>query len=77
MAYYLHRGDEKKALEHMKLFSQKDNVQYWVILFLGDDPCMVQFKENPEFRKYLNDTKARFWKMHDELKTVLEEKDLL
>lgn len=77
MAYYLHRGDQKKALEHMKLFSQKDNVQYWIILFLEDDPITESIKDNPEFRKYLNETKSRFWTMHDELKTVLEEKELL
>ena len=40
-AYYTYRKDRKAALEHMKLFSKEDNVQYWIILFLEDDPLCV------------------------------------
>ncbi|HTJ53314.1 MAG TPA: helix-turn-helix domain-containing protein [Cyclobacteriaceae bacterium] len=76
-AYYAYRGDQKKAIEHMKLFSKEDNVQYWIILFLEDDPTMETIKDNPEFKKYLGETKSRFWKMHDALKTILDEKGLL
>jgi TolB-like protein/AraC-like DNA-binding protein/Tfp pilus assembly protein PilF len=76
-AYYAYRGDQKKAIEHMKLFSKEDNVQYWIILFLEDDPTMETIKDNPEFKKYLGETKSRFWKMHDVLKTTLDEKGLL
>jgi tetratricopeptide (TPR) repeat protein len=76
-AYYAYRGDQKKAIEYMKLFSKEDNVQYWIILFLEDDPTMETIKDNPEFKKYLGETKSRFWKMHDALKTILDEKGLL
>ncbi|GHN00542.1 hypothetical protein WSM22_20310 [Cytophagales bacterium WSM2-2] len=76
-AYYTYVGDQKNAIEHMKLFSQEDNVQYWIILFLEGDPMMDQIINNPEFKKYFNDTKLRFWKMHDALKKGLEEKRLI
>ena len=75
--YYTYLGDQKKAIEYMKLFSTEDNVQYWIILFLEADPMMEPIKDNPDFRKYFSETKSRFWKMHDALKTTLEEKGLL
>ena len=76
-AYYAYRGDQKKAIEYMKLFSKEDNVQYWIIAFLETDPIMDPIKNNPEFKKYLDETKSRFWKTHDGLKAVLDEKGLL
>jgi tetratricopeptide (TPR) repeat protein len=76
--YYTYRGDQKKAIEHMRLFSQEDNVQYWVIAFLESDPIMgPPIKSNPEFRKYVDAAKARFWKTHDALKIILIENGLL
>lgn len=76
-AYYTYIGKQKEAIEHMKLFSEEDNVQYWIILFLEEDPVMVSIKDNVEFKKYLNVTKSKFWATHEELKTTLGEKGLL
>lgn len=75
--YYTYLGDQSRAVEHMKLFAKEDNVQYWVILFLEDDPSMESIIDNPEFIKYFNDAKNRFWTMHKALKRVLEEKGLI
>jgi hypothetical protein len=61
----------------MKLFSKEDNVQYWIILFMEEDPSLQPIIKNAEFQKYLKETKARFWKMHEALKTFLDDKGLL
>jgi hypothetical protein len=76
-AYYSYRGDQKRAVEHMKLFSKEDNVQFWIIAFLEADPMMESIKNNPEFKKYFEETKSRFWKKHDALKAILNSKGLL
>lgn len=76
-AYYAQIGEHKKAVEHMKLFSKQDNVQYWIILFMEEDPGIEPIKNNPEFQKYLKETKERFWKMHHALKATLDDKGLL
>jgi TolB-like protein/AraC-like DNA-binding protein/Tfp pilus assembly protein PilF len=76
-SYYSYRGDLKKALECMKLFSKEDDVQYWIILFLESDPTMEPLKDNPQFKEYFKEAASRFWKEHDRLKTVLEENGLL
>ena len=67
----------EKAVEHMKLFSKEDNVQYWIIRFFESDPMLSAFDNNPEFKKYSKDTKDRFWRMHETLKAKLEEEGLL
>ncbi|MCI0751367.1 MAG: hypothetical protein L0Y35_05980, partial [Flammeovirgaceae bacterium] len=51
-AYYTYTGNQQKAIEHMKLFSKEDNVQYWIILFLESDPLMEKIANNPEFKKH-------------------------
>lgn len=76
-AYYTYIGEHEKAVEYMKLFSKQDNVQYWIILFMEEDPGIEPIKNNPEFQKSLKETKARFWKMHKTLKTILSDKGLL
>ncbi|WP_246011922.1 helix-turn-helix domain-containing protein [Chryseotalea sanaruensis] len=76
-AYYTYIGNQNEAIQHMQLFSKEDNVQYWIILFLEEDPLMVTIKDNTEFKKYLNITKSKFWKSHEALKTTLGDKGLL
>jgi TolB-like protein/AraC-like DNA-binding protein/Tfp pilus assembly protein PilF len=76
-AYYLYRGDTAKCIEHMKLFSKQDNVQYWIFLFLEKDPLMKRITGNAEFKKYFDIAKGRFWKEHDALKATLDERGLL
>jgi TolB-like protein/AraC-like DNA-binding protein/Tfp pilus assembly protein PilF len=76
-AYYTYLGDQPKAIEHMKLFAKEGNVQYWIILFLEEDPILSRIKDNSEFRKHFNEAKSRFWKTHDALKLILDQNRLL
>lgn len=76
-AYYTYVGRQKEAIEHMKLFSKEDNVQYWIILFMEEDPLMISITGNPEFKKYFEITKSKFWKSHEELRETLDEQGLL
>jgi TolB-like protein/AraC-like DNA-binding protein len=73
--YYAHLGDTKKSLEHLKLFSKEDNFVYWALL-LKDDPIVEPMKDNPEFKKVVNDIETNFWKRHEQTKKMLEEKEL-
>ncbi|MGC4022335.1 MAG: helix-turn-helix domain-containing protein [Cyclobacteriaceae bacterium] len=75
--YYAYLGDSKKSAEYMKLFSKEDNVQFWIIAFLESDPIMESVKNNPEFKKYFDESKSRFWKSHDALKKILDANELL
>ena len=75
--YYSYKGDTQKALEHLKLFSQQDNYQYWTILFLEMDPLVDNIKELPEFQQLMDAIEKKFWEKHEKIKGSLEGKRLL
>lgn len=75
--YYSYMADKKKAVEHLKLFSQEDNYFYWLTIFLRIDPLFDNIKDLPEFEEILNDIESKFWNYHKQIKTSLEEKELL
>ena len=74
--YYSYTRDAEKAIGHMKMFSKKDNYQYWVLLF-GDDPTIEPIKDLPEFKNIMRDLETKFWANHKKIKASLEEKGLL
>jgi hypothetical protein len=74
---YCKNGDSVKALKHLKLFAQEDNIQYWLILFINKAPDMTSIERSPEFQKVLAEIERKFWANHEKLKLTLEEKELL
>ncbi|MBX2895313.1 MAG: helix-turn-helix domain-containing protein [Cyclobacteriaceae bacterium] len=75
--YYCQMNDRVKALEHMRLFTQEDNIQYWVILFMDKGPELTETEASPEFKKLLKEVERKFWANHEKLKGKLEEEGLL
>jgi TolB-like protein/AraC-like DNA-binding protein/tetratricopeptide (TPR) repeat protein len=77
-AYYDYMGDTRKAIEHLKRFSKQDNIQYWIILFIRQEPVPGKgLNREPECKKLLDEIEAKFWANHKKLKLTLEEKGLL
>ncbi|GET26010.1 helix-turn-helix domain-containing protein [Prolixibacter sp. NT017] len=74
---YAYEGKNDKAIEQLKVFATQDNYQYWILLFLGKDPLLKPLKNNAEFRRTIQKIKNRFWKKHDHLKKILENKGLV
>ena len=75
--YYCQMNDSAKALEHMRLFTQEDNIQYWVILFMDKGPELSETEASPEFKALLKEVERKFWANHEKLKLKLEEQGLL
>lgn len=75
-AYFMHIGDNTKAIEQLKLFAKEDNYLYWVLL-LKDDPDADKIKSDPEFQKVVGEIESRFWNNHKKVKQMLEEKSLI
>lgn len=71
--YYTHSGKPEKALEYFRLFTQEDNIQYWVILFLNDDPILDDIKDQPEIRQVLAEINRKFWRTNEKIKSQLTE----
>ena len=76
-AVYSLKGDTKKAIEQMKLFSTQKNIAYFRIRNLKDDPVFDNIRELPEFHTILSEIETRFWENHKRIKTSLEKKGLL
>ncbi|WKZ59875.1 MAG: helix-turn-helix domain-containing protein [Cyclobacteriaceae bacterium] len=77
VAWYCEENNRDKALEHLKLFTQEDNIQYWIILFLNKAPDKTPIERSAEFQKLSRDIEKKFWANHEKLKEKLEEQGLL
>ncbi|SNR75639.1 helix-turn-helix domain-containing protein [Lutibacter flavus] len=75
--YYAYKNDQKKSIEHLKLFAKEDNFQYWVLLFFKMEPLIDNIKDLPEFNEVYNTLETKFWENHKSIRKSLEEKDLL
>lgn len=74
--YYAYLGDRNKTIAHLQLFAKEENYQYWILLF-EKDPLVSPFKNDPAFKKVMQEIKDKFWNQHKEIRTSLEEKGLL
>jgi len=75
--YYCQMNNTTKAIEHMRLFTQEDNIQYWIILFMDKGPELTETEASPEFKALLKEVERKFWANHEKLKGKLEEQGLL
>ena len=75
--YYCQINNRAKALEHLRLFTKEDNIQYWVILFMDKGPELTETESSPEFKELLKEVERKFWANHKILKLKLQEQGLL
>ena len=75
--YYAYMEDFDKALEYLKLFEKEDNILFWVVLFLPEDPIIDKFKHNPEFKRIWAEIDRKFWDNNSKIRRKLEEEELL
>ncbi len=76
-SYYSYKGNVEKAIEHLKLFSEQEHYHYWTVIFIPVDPLFDNLKDLPEFKSIFNDLEANFWDWHKQIKSSLEEKELI
>lgn len=76
-AFFSYQGDEKRAIEHLRLFANEEHYWYWVVIFIPIDPLFDPLKDQSEFRKIMNNMKSKFWKYHEEMKISLKAKELI
>ena len=74
---YIHEGKYDAAIEQLKIFATQDNYQYWILLFIEEDPVMKPLKSHPEYEAVIRKIRERFWENQAILKKSLEEKGLI
>jgi tetratricopeptide (TPR) repeat protein len=76
-AYYATIGNIEEAMKYFKAFSENDNYQYWIVLFLEKDPILLQMKNHPDFARTVMKIKGKFWDHHKQIRVMLEEEGII
>jgi len=74
---YIYEKNYDEAIAELQKFSYEDNFQFWLVLFIEKDPLMKQLSSHPKYESTVNKIKDKFWKNHEETKTMLENNGLL
>lgn len=74
---YLYEGDKDAAIEQYQLFAQNGEFQYWMVLFMEQDPLMNDLSTHPKYKETIRMIFDKFEENHQEVKKMLEENDLL
>jgi TolB-like protein/AraC-like DNA-binding protein len=73
---YLYEGNKDKAIEQFQRFSVNREFQYWMVLFMEEDPLFKTLSDHPKYDATLQKIKDQFWGNHAEVKKMLEESSL-
>ena len=71
-SYYAATGQRDKAVKYLKAFSEKDNYQYWIVLFLDKDPVIRKMAGHPDYERTLKKINDKFWAKHKQIRKMLE-----
>jgi TolB-like protein/AraC-like DNA-binding protein/thioredoxin-like negative regulator of GroEL len=74
---YLYEGDKDAAIKQYQLFAAHRDFQYWMVLFMEEDPLMKELSSHPKYKATMQKIKDQFWKNHEDVKKMLEENGLL
>uniref|UniRef100_UPI003F6D1278 tetratricopeptide repeat protein n=1 Tax=Polaribacter sp. TaxID=1920175 RepID=UPI003F6D1278 len=74
---YLYENKPDKAIDAYGKFSLQDGFQYWILLFLEEDPLVKSLSSHPKYDEVFQKIKDRFWENHNRLKQILRSERLL
>ena len=74
---YLYENIPDKAIEAYDKFSSQDGFQYWVLLFMKEDPLLNQLQNHPRYDETIEKIEVQFWEKHKILKETLKKEKLL
>jgi TolB-like protein/AraC-like DNA-binding protein len=74
---YLYEGNKDAAIEQFQRFAQNGEFQYWMLLFLEQDPLMKQLASHPKYAETMRMIFDKFEENHQEVKKMLQDNNLL
>lgn len=74
---YLYENKLDKAIEAYNRFSLQEGFQYWLLLFIKEDPLFKRLKNHPKYEQTIEKIEMQFWEKHKKLKGTLEKENLL
>ncbi|WP_075591440.1 helix-turn-helix domain-containing protein [Labilibacter marinus] len=76
-AYYSYQNNTEKAIEHLGLFAQQTDIQYWIVLFLREEPAFDNIIDMPACQALISQIEDNFNKYHENLKSTLQSQGLI
>ena len=76
-SYYSVIDQPEKGITHLREFSKQSGYQYWVVMMIEEEQPLSNLATNPAFKEIVTQLKEKFWKEHEDLRTVLEEEGLI
>lgn len=74
---YLYQGKLEKAMDQYKIFASKSDFQYWVVLFLEEEPLLNDLKSHGDYKVTMQKIYHQFWDDHETVKKKLKENGLI
>lgn len=76
-AVYAFLGEKEKALENLRIFNQRQNLNIVCFRLIKDDPLLNNLRNEPEFQQIEKDIETKYLSEHERVRKWLEEQELL
>jgi tetratricopeptide (TPR) repeat protein len=74
---YLIRGEKAKTYKILETFNQKKVMSLYDVEYFKNDPIFESIRDEPQFRKILNDIESKYQAEHERVRKWLEEQKKL
>ncbi|MFK7953756.1 MAG: helix-turn-helix domain-containing protein [Ekhidna sp.] len=76
-SYYAAKGKVDEGIDYLKAFTKQSDYQYWIVLFLDEDPVMKRLSLHPDYEKNMKLIEENFWSSHRKIKALLSEEGII
>jgi hypothetical protein len=74
---HIYDGNYDGAIAQFKKFSNKSNFQYWLVVFLEQDPLIKKIQSHHDYKNTMKSIKDKFWEDHKDIRETLTQNNLL
>jgi len=74
---YAFRGEKEKSFENLRIFNQKQFIQFMIVTLIKNDPLFDSIRDEPEFQQIVRDLEAKYQAEHERVRKWLEEQEML
>jgi tetratricopeptide (TPR) repeat protein len=70
---YAERGEKSKSFKYLEIYNQKKVIGLWDLTMFKQLPVFDRLREEPEFKKFLEEAEAKYQREHERVRKWLEE----
>jgi TolB-like protein/AraC-like DNA-binding protein/Flp pilus assembly protein TadD len=76
-AYYASQKKIELGMEHLKQFAKIESISYWFILFIKEDPILLELSGHPDFDQTIEQIYNTFWQEHEKISKELSKAEVI